>query len=217
MKFYASDNPSSENIVTDVEGNNYDSIAIGSQIWMTENLRVTKYRNGESILKSEVAKWLDSETGELYTYETGDCCTYDYDEENVDTHGCLYNWYAVNDSRQIAPLGWHVPSIAEWNVLFNFLGGELIVGDKLKEIGFNNWGSRKIGADNSSGFSALPSGYRGFVGTFKGLNYYCYWWAATEFDSMRSWFCYLSYGNKYVTIKNDLKCYGFSVRCVRDY
>jgi len=62
----------------------------------------------------------------------------------------------------------------------------------------------------------LPSGYRGFVGTFKGLNYYCYWWTASEFDSMRSWFCNLSYGNKYVTVKNDLKWYGLSVRCIRD-
>lgn len=207
---------SSENKVNDIDGNIYNSVAIGSQIWMTENLKVTKFSNGDPISKFDMSNWMDFETGELFNTEIGDYSYYENDEELVQQNGCLYNWYAVNDNRQIAPIGWHVPSLDDWNVLFNFLGGELTVGDKLKMTGFNNWGSRKTNSDNSSGFSAVPSGFRSLDGLYKGLNYYCYWWTSTKFDELRSWFCYLSYGVKYATFKNDLNCYGFSIRLVRD-
>lgn len=211
-----SENLSSENTATDIDGNVYDSIAIGAQVWMTENLRVTKYSNGEPISRFDIDNWLDLETGELFKSEKGDYCYYENNEKINLNNGYLYNWYAVNDPRQLAPFGWHVPSLSDWKLLFNFLGGELNVGDKIKITGINNWGTRKIGSDNSSGFSALPSGFRSLDGSFKGMNYYSYWWTSTSVDPLRSWFCYLSYGIKYATFRNDLNNYGFSVRCLRD-
>lgn len=207
---------SSEHKIADIDGNIYDSVVIGSQIWMTENLRVTKYNNGDPIPGYEIKSCLDIKTGEFFNFQKGDYCFYDNDEEFINQNGCLYNWYAVNDDRQIAPFGWHVPSLEDWEVLFNFLGGELIVGDKLKMTGLNSWGSRKTNSDNSSGFSAVPSGFRSIDGLYKGLNYYCYWWTSTKFDELRSWFCYLKYGVKYATFKNDLNLYGFSIRLIRD-
>jgi len=141
--------------VTDIDGNVYQTVKIGNQWWMMENLKVTSYRNGEAIPNV-------TDTTEWYNLTTGAYCYYDNDAYNTTIYGRLYNWYSINDSRSIAPTGWHVPTDEEWTTVINYLGGESVAGGKLKENGTTHWTSPNNGATNESGFSALPGGYRHF-------------------------------------------------------
>lgn len=137
--------------VTDYDGNVYQTVLIGDQCWMMENLKVTHYRNGDPIPHvTDGVTW-----GNL---TSGAYCNYNNDEGNVATYGRLYNWYAVDDSRNIAPAGWHVPSDAEWQTLVDYLGGDAVAGGKMKEAGTTHWASPNTGATNESGFTALPGG-----------------------------------------------------------
>jgi len=147
---------SSTGTMTDIDGNVYETVTIGTQVWMAENLKVTHYRNGNTIL--HIIDWFS-----WFTL-TGAYCEYDNDVNNVAVYGRLYNWYAVNDSRYIAPVGWHVPSDAEWLTLVDYLGGDTVADGKMKEIGTTHWVSPNTGATNESGFSALPGGYRDYGG-----------------------------------------------------
>jgi uncharacterized protein (TIGR02145 family) len=144
--------------MTDLNGNTYKTITIGTQTWMAENLRTTKYRNGESISIVN----LDSEWGRERT--TGACCSYlnTTDKNRIATDGLLYNAYAVNDSRNIAPKGWHVPSAQEWDALVTYLGGADIAGDKMKEVGTLHWSETYSSVTNASGFSSVPTGGRDY-------------------------------------------------------
>ena len=146
--------------VTDIDGNVYHTVTIGTQTWMVENLKTTRYRNGEAIPNiTDNASWA--------ALITCAYCDYNNIPSNSITYGKLYNWYAVNDSRNIAPMGWHVSTDAEWTTLTTFLGGTSIAGGKLKENGTIHWNSPNVGATNETGFSALPGGYRlnsGFYG-----------------------------------------------------
>lgn len=195
--------------VTDIDGNIYHTVEIGTQVWMVENLNVTKYRNGASIPNIS-----DETTWSLHF--SGAYCHQGNIPSNGTTYGKLYNWYAVNDSRNICPTGWHVPTDAEWSTLMSYLGGEIVAGGKLKETGTTHWTSPNTGATNESGFKALPGGTRNSVGPFSGTGSTCYFWSSTEDGNDNAWYRYIRYDTEYVQrYKNDY-CTGYSVRCILD-
>ena len=139
------DNDGNKNFVTDVDGNRYTTVKIGTQVWMVENLKVTRYRNGDPI-----PNVTDNNSWNVLT--TDAYCNYNNDTANVSAYGRLYNWYAVNDNRKIAPTGWHVPSDEEWATLGDFLGGNNIAGGKMKEPGTTHWISPNPVVNQSCGF-----------------------------------------------------------------
>lgn len=212
--------------VTDIDDHIYKTVTIGKQIWLAENLRVTRYRNGDPIPYV-------TDNNEWYNLTTGAYCHYDHDTSYVATYGRLYNWYAVADSRGIAPEGWHVPSDEEWKQLEMYLGMSRAEADrrggmrgtneggKLKttgtiEAGTGLWYSPNRDATNESGFSALPAGYRQYLGWFDALHYRARFWSSTESDSINAWDRWLDWSSGYVGRDGYSKNYGLSVRCVRD-
>lgn len=220
--------PTSSNDPTalkDIDGNIYKTVVIGNQEWMAENLKVTRYRNGDAIPNIT--------TGDVWkNMKEGAYCSYNNDDSNIEIYGLLYNWYAVDDNRNIAPEGWHIPTDAEWKELEMHLGMSdseaydtgwrgTDEGGKLKETGTNHWKSPNTGATNTSGFSALPGGYRyyggafGYVG-FDSIGYTGYWWSSTEASSDCAWVRRLDYSSSGVVRYCRSERNGFSVRCIRD-
>ncbi|MCX6258772.1 MAG: fibrobacter succinogenes major paralogous domain-containing protein [Bacteroidia bacterium] len=196
-------------IVKDIDSNVYHTVTIGSQVWMIENLKVTKYNDGTAIpFVMDTSAWINLTTPGFCWYNN-DAPTY------KNTYGALYNWYAVNTGK-LCPEGWHVPSDAEWTQLTNYLGGVNIAGGKLKEAGTAHWLSPNTGADNSSGFTALPGGFRGLSGMFYDLDYDCSLWSSTEIDPSNAWLRSLVYGNAQLWQVYDYKSTGNSVRCILD-
>jgi uncharacterized protein (TIGR02145 family) len=195
--------------VTDIEGNSYQTQSIGNQIWMIENLKASKYRNGESISTglSDIT-WASTTTGAYAIYNN--------DPANNSTYGKLYNWYAIADLRNVCPIGWHVPSDAEWTTLTTFLGGESAAGGKMKSIGTQYWFSPNTAATNESGFTALPGGYRYDSGTYGYSGGLGAWWSSTGQDSNNAWYRYLYYYYGAVYRFDANKHYGYSVRCIKD-
>ena len=162
--------------MTDIDGNTYQTVKIGNQWWIAENLNVTHYQNGDAIPNvTDSAAW--------WGLTSGAYCNYNNDAANVAVYGRLYNWYAVHDSRNIAPAGWHVPSDAEWQTLVDYLGGDPVAGGKMKEAGTTHWISPNTGATNESGFSGLPGGYRHTDGYYYDISYSASFWTFTESDS----------------------------------
>ncbi len=159
--------------VTDIDGNTYVTVEIGTQTWMAENLKVTKYRNGDPIPNvSDVNQWT--------TLSTGAYCNYDNNVSNVATYGRLYNMYAVEDPRGLAPQGWKVASDDDWYTLLSYLGGEEVAAPKMREVGTEHWAAPNTGATDEIGFKALPAGARsGTLGHFNGKGYTAYWWTST--------------------------------------
>jgi uncharacterized protein (TIGR02145 family) len=198
---------SCKNDCQDAEGNKYKTIKIGNQIWMAENLNTTKYRNGDPI--QNVTN--NSDWGNL---TSGAYC--DFNNTINDVYGKLYNWYAVSDSRNIAPEGWRIPTVEEWTALTVFLGGD--AGGKLKETGILHWRSPNTGAANENGFTALPGGFRlGYDGTFNALGTISDFWSSTQLgDTSYAWDFRLAYNNTGTHRANIDKRYGFSIRCVKD-
>ncbi len=196
--------------VTDIDGNVYRTIKIGNQVWMAENLMVTHYRNGDPI---------PNETDDITwgSLTTGACCSYNNDVTNSTIYGRLYNWFAVDDSRNIAPAGWHVPTNQEWRILIDYLGGGEIAGGKLKEAGNTHWTYPNSGATNESGFTALPSGDRLYlIGGFSQMGTETSFWSSTEFDTEFVYFRQLSFDAPKVSWRYGSKYWGISVRCVKD-
>jgi uncharacterized protein (TIGR02145 family) len=193
---------------------NKDMVKIGNQIWMVKNLNTDHYRNGDSIPEVRDPKqWIKLTTGAW--------CYYDNDTASDSKYGKLYNWYALNDPRGLAPLGWHIPTDQEWNKLETSLGGPSVAGGKLKstgtvEAGDGLWLKPNTGATNESGFSANPVGSRSSSGLFYYLSNRIIWWSSTNVDSESSWSRYLEYDNAYIHRNNYHPVCGFSVRCVRD-
>jgi uncharacterized protein (TIGR02145 family) len=200
--------------VKDIDGNVYKTIKIGNQLWMAENLKVTHYRNGDEIPnRTDDDEW-DSASGGY--------CNYDNDAANAEIYGHLYNWFAINDSRKLAPEGWHVPTDEEWQKLIDFLGGDAVAGGKMKSVGSledggDLWQGSNKSATNESGFTALPGGYRYNHGDFDGIGDMSYFWSATESNAGNAWYRYLYYGKSNV-YRDDSgwKQAGYGVRCVRD-
>ena len=198
--------------VTDINGNVYNTVTIGAQVWMKENLKATKYRNGDAI-HTTIPPTLDISGEATPKYEWA----YGNSTNNVAVYGRLYTWYAATDSRGLCPTGWHLPTDAEWTLLTDYLGGEVVAGGKMKESGTaHHWYSPNTGADNSSGWTALPGGYRNYNGTFNYIGYNGVWWSATEGVAATAWSRYLSYSDAVAYRDYNDKSHGFSVRCVRD-
>lgn len=196
-------------IITDIDGNVYKAVIIGTQVWMIENLRTTRYRNGDQIphVTSNI-QWANLSAGAY--------CNYNNDVNNVGNYGHLYNWYAVSDLRNIAPIGWHVATNAEWTTLINYLGGYAVAGGSMKEIGTTHWQNQNVGATNSSGFTGLPGGYRVIDGSFNLFGTNSTWWSSTEDISTKAWDFGLHNLSTIVSRFNDNKQYGFYVRCIKD-
>jgi uncharacterized protein (TIGR02145 family) len=207
--------------VTDIDGNVYQTVAIGTQVWMAQNLKVTHYRNGDSIPRvSLAATW----TG----LTTGAYCEYSNDVNNATTYGRLYNGYAVTDPRSVAPVGWHVPTDAEWKQMEIYLGMSQVQADsdgyrgnseggKLKESGTTHWTGPNTGATNANGFLALPGGFRSFD---RGTDYFLHnvanFWSTTKNGTDSAWCRYLSYNHADIARSYLSEKDGFSVRCVKD-
>ena len=180
----------------------YKWVRIGTQIWMMENLRATKYNDGTDI---------PNVTG-TWSGLTGVWCNYDNNTSYGNTYGKLYNWHAVNTGK-LAPQGWHIPTDAEWTTLSNYLGGESVAGGKMKSV--TGWDSPNTGATNSSGFSALPGGYRDNNGLVDLAGRGALWWSSTQDDASRAWAIGLLYNYSNLIRDTNSKNFGFSVRCVR--
>ncbi len=195
-------------MTTDIDGNFYSAIKIGTQTWMGENLKTTKYRTGESISKpTTTTNWSNATFGAW--------CDYNSDTANGLKYGHLYNWYAVADTRNIAPEGWHVPTDAEWTTLTTYLGGEALAGGKLKEAGTANWGSPNTDATNESGFTALPGGFRSSsTGAYGSQGLSGLWWSSSESGTggARNRDMGYNYGN--VNRGDGSKSDGISIRCI---
>jgi uncharacterized protein (TIGR02145 family) len=213
--------------VTDIDGNVYPTVTIGSQVWMAENLRTTKYRDGSPIpnVTDDIVWGQINPGGNLY----GAYCNYSNDVAYGTKYGKLYNWSAVNDSRKIAPTGWHVPTDAEWTLLTNYLSAKPDnSGSVAKALAsYTEWApyneSGAVGNDltknNTTGFTALPAGYREYIKyneSFSQIGYSGFWWSSSEYDSINAWIRALDYLRSYVYRYSYTKKAGFSVRCVRD-
>jgi uncharacterized protein (TIGR02145 family) len=185
-------------------------VTIGSQVWMLKNLDVSTYRNGD--LMPEVTDpnlWVGLTTG-AWCWYNNDSATY------ASTYGKLYNWYAVNDSRGLAPTGWHIPSDVEWTTLSTYLGGDAVAGGAMKETGTIHWVAPNTGATNTSGFTGLPGGGRDDRGEFVFIENDGYWWSSTELNLTEAWSRYLGFYGGLIGRTNTTKQLGFSVRCLRD-
>jgi uncharacterized protein (TIGR02145 family) len=196
--------------ITDIEGNVYKTVYIGSQLWMAENLKTTRYRDGTAIPSDPLtsSEWIGLTTGAL--------CYYDNDElNNKNIYGPLYNWYAVADERTLCPSGWHIPTNDEYMELRDYLGGLSIAGAKMKETESGLWEFPNTGADNSSGFTALPGGDRD-EGAFGSIHNGTGWWSSTEVDDENAWSHYLYYSSTSFFPSPDEKVSGCSVRCIKD-
>ncbi|MBK9292384.1 MAG: T9SS type A sorting domain-containing protein [Bacteroidetes bacterium] len=196
----------------DGEGNHYPVVQIGNQMWMASNLKTTKYSDGTDIpTVSGNSAWV--------ALNTGAYCWYGLNPDFKDTYGALYNWYAVNPStnggKHLCPEGWHVPTDAEFSQLSAFLGN-IAVGGKLKEKGFSYWNPPNSGALNSTGFSALPGGYRNWSGQFESMGTYCWLWSATEQQGNFSWLRNMFHNSTSFGRGTINKHHGLSVRCIKD-
>jgi len=182
-------------------------VSIGGQVFMSKNLDVSTFRNGDPIPQAKTYE----EWGRAGENQQPAWCYYNNDPANGAKYGKLYNWYAVNDSRGLAPEGWHVPSDAEWTILTDYLGSD--AGTKMKsKTGWNENGN----GTNSSGFSGLPGGTRNYNGTFYTIGYDGYWWSSSETNTDDAWSRLLSYNLGNVNRNASPKESGFSVRCLRD-
>jgi uncharacterized protein (TIGR02145 family) len=194
--------------VSDVEGNSYKTITIGTQTWMAENLRTTTFRNGVLIpTTATLTQDISSEVSPIYQWSLG----------NTNVNGRLYTWFAATDARNICPIGWHIPSDAEWTILINYLGGEDIAGDKLREKGTVHWSTLNNGlATNESGFTALHAVSKEFTSVYKPNCNVCIWWSSSS-NKSDSGVSRGVWGNySYVSYVNSNKKNGFSIRCVKD-
>lgn len=192
-----------------IEEKNYPTVTISTQQWMEKNLDVTTYRNGDPIpYVTDPTEWA--------SLTTGAWCYYNNDPSNNATYGKLYNWYAVNDPRGLAPVGFHIPTDAEWTNLELFLGGASIAGGPMKVSGTTTWTSPNTGATNASGFSGLPGGGRLQSGVFSFVRDYGIWWSSTQLDASTAWVRFLDYPAINTTRTFYDKRRGYSVRCLRD-
>ncbi len=198
--------------ISDIEGNSYDVVQIGEQLWMAENLRTTTFSDGSPISKVENYDEWDGLTLPAYSW-------YNNDSLNARDFGALYNYYTL-ETENLCPDGWHVPTDEEWIELESSLGGASLAGGTLKEEGTSSWKTPNTLASNESGFTALPGGYRSYNGTFNLMRIDGFWWSSSE----KSW-----YGSTntvvYRNLKYDgpdlfrevaVKSNGFSVRCVKN-
>lgn len=190
----------------DIEGNNYKVVKIGKQIWFGENLKTTLYNDSTKItLISDKVEWNKDKDGAY--------CSYEYHGKTYEKeYGYLYNYYSVK-TQKLCPIGWHVPSIEEWDELIEFLGGKDIAGGKLKSTTKDWWSN--VGGTDEVRFSALPGGYR-WDGRYNYLRNSAYWWTSTEKDENDAYYRGVNMNQKIVTGAREYKEGGFSIRCIKD-
>ena len=206
----SADDPIEPGTFTDADGNIYHPVNICDQVWMVENLNVSKFRNGDAIPKvTDDATWYAMTTA-AYCYYNNDSTTY------AATYGKLYNWYAVNDPRGLAPEGWHIPTDLEWTSLGACLGGDTIAGGLMKDIGTVHWNSPNTGATNDSGFTGLPGSIRYVNGPFGVTGDNGVWWSSSVDDQNRAWVRDLNYFDGILGRKVGFQRFGLSVRCLKD-
>ena len=206
--------------VKDIDGNVYHTLVIGKQVWLQENLRTKKYRNGKSIAKNSTkAQWS--------TDKIGACAVYDNDSIKENAFGLLYNWYAIANPAGLCPVGWHVPKDSEWNAMVKYLDEyadttELkrvqseIAGGELKEIGYAHWTTPNTGATGTSNFLGYAGGNKSIDGKCNDVGAYGYWWTATASSAAEAYGRLLSYFNGNIDRFKTSKNLGFSVRCVKN-
>lgn len=198
--------------LSDIDGNEYKTIAIGTQIWMAENLKTEHYANGDIINHIEdPIPWEDATDG-AWTY-------YGNNSEMNDDYGKLYNWLAVEDPRNICPSGWHIPDDPEWEALLANLGGYLVAGAKMKETGLNHFAYSNEGSTNESGFTGLPGGMRDYGSWTHDLGLTGYFWSstnATDYYDLDAYYYYLSRDQDAMLDGTGDKNNGLSCRCVKD-
>lgn len=208
------DEPTPDNRIKDADGNVYTTITIEDQVWLVENLRTTSYRNGDPI-NNHIPDddWLNANSGAY--------CNYQNDDVRVHIYGRLYNYAAAKDPRGICPPGFHIPSKEEWEKLVTNLGGPMIAGGRLKELGIDHWKEPNIGGTNTSGFTALPGGARqlNLIGndvTFRGQTQFGVWLSGTQMSAEKVFVMSLSYQSNAVQYGEDHKRSGLSIRCIKD-
>ncbi len=195
----------------DYEGYEYDTIQIGSQVWMSENLKTEFYLNGDIIpTTSNPSIDISGLPDPKYQW------AYAGNENFEDIYGRLYTWYVITDPRGICPAGWRVPDNQDWNILVDFLGGSINAGDKLKEIGNTHWHLPNDGATNETGFNALPGGFRRPNGDFMMIGYHGRWWSTTEASIENAWRMGVANDRNETGLYNYYKSEGFSVRCLKN-
>lgn len=185
------------------------TIVIGAQQWMAKNLDVAFYRNGDPIPQvTDGTKWA--------YLTTGAWCYYNNDSAQGKTYGKLYNWYAVNDPRGLAPRGWHIPSDTDWTTMEKSLGGSTVAGGKMKEAGTLHWIDPNTGGNNTSGWAGLPGGCRSVNGFFSNVREVGWWWSSSENNISLSISRILSFTDGRISKSYGSKDYGYSVRCIKD-
>jgi uncharacterized protein (TIGR02145 family) len=198
--------------ISDFEKNIYNTVTIGKQVWMKENLKAIEFSDGTPIQNV-------TDNNDWAALTTPAYCWFNNEINNKGTYGALYNLYTLdpntNGKKKVCPFGWHVPSNDDWVGLINSIGGE-IDGGKLKETGTLHWKSPNYGATNETGFSGLPAGKRHNDGVFYAIGQFGYWWDAPNYYANSANFYMLCYNNYYIFTINEMKNYGFSVRCVKD-
>jgi uncharacterized protein (TIGR02145 family) len=192
--------------MTDQQGNTYNTIVIGTQEWMAENLKTSIYRNGDTIptnLSNSNWQFTTSGAWSYYNNNSGYDCPY----------GKLYNWYAVVDSRHICPSGWREPTLSDWQILSAFVNNN---GGAIKSTSTSIWGPNNVGANNNSGFSAIPCGYKGTIAEFRDFGQRGYYWTSSSNGSSTSWYCRMYVNNTILETPNTDKPVAMGVRCIRE-
>lgn len=214
--------PDNGNTVSDIDGNVYQIVTIGSQVWMAENLRTTTYSDGTPIPTGLTdTDWSNTTNGAYAIYPHSQIDGLNSDTEVAASYGNLYNWYAVADEGGLCPTGWHVPNEGEWITLVDYLGGILVAGGKMKSTRtvpelHPRWNSPNTDATDEGGWSGLPGGYRYLSGSYNLLGGLGYWWNSTVYGSDNGGIRILAYNSATAFKGSYDKSYGFSVRCVRD-
>ncbi|MBC7124476.1 MAG: hypothetical protein H5T24_02515, partial [Bacteroidales bacterium] len=202
-------NAQQKGTVTDIEGNTYQTVVIGNQEWMAENLRVAKFNNGDAITNAQSNT--DWENG----FDTPLWSNFNNDNSYDAIYGKLYNHKVVSDNRNVCPDGWHVPSQAEWETLITGLGGASVAGGKLKATGTDYWNADNVGATNESGFNALGAGYRDGGGNFLNFNNYGDFWTSTLYSSFYAYYVSLNYNSAGTYTDYTSIAKGKSIRCIK--
>jgi uncharacterized protein (TIGR02145 family) len=206
------------NIVKDADGNVYKTVVIGTQVWMAENLKTSKYRDGSPIPTGlDNTQWYNTTTGAYTIYPYASINGLGSDAEVLQAYGALYNRYAVNTGN-LCPTGWHVPTLDEYTTLANFLGGVSVAGGKLKSTSTAPatnpfWDSPNTGATNDVGFSAIPGGYRSSI--YGSITIIGFYWTSTTIAT-QSKVAFMSYNDAIINFGWDNLTTGFSVRCIKD-
>lgn len=198
----------SGSFIDDRDNNIYNWVKIGDQIWMCENLKASTFLNGDEI--PYISK------GDEWNRAGGSgqpaMSYYGHEPVSIKNSRVYYNWHAINDSRFIAPRGWHVPTDEEWSTLINYLGGDKVAGIKMKSK--KGWDGNGNGT-NESGFNATPTGYRTFLGSFDEIGTKAFWWSSTG-NSSDAWGRVVKYNTAQVVREYAIVNHGFSIRCVKD-